>query len=173
MAIKYKWRERVGDGGGPGSFKTPAAIAGRELKRLAKEPGGLTPPALVDASRPKKAPLHGEFEWDNDVAAEAYRCQQARRIMSMCVEVHVIEGKPREIPVVSAVPSAEEGVDRLVRVATAEAMQNPEQRRYILERALEALQAWQRKYGTLQEFAKVCAAINEIDAVELLDGEAA
>ena len=43
--------------------------------------GNLTPDALVDANRPEDAPLHKDFEWDDKVAAEEYRRDQARYII--------------------------------------------------------------------------------------------
>jgi len=43
--------------------------------------GNLVPLDVVDAARPKKAPLHPAFEWDNSVAAEQYRVHQARNLI--------------------------------------------------------------------------------------------
>jgi len=52
-----------------------AAIA--ELRRLEKERGRLYPEDVVNAARAPANPLHEFFEWDNAVAANRWRLQQA------------------------------------------------------------------------------------------------
>ena len=52
-----------------------------ELKKIASaNDGKLYPRAVVDAARPAGSPLHGSFEWDDSVAAESYRIEQARKL---------------------------------------------------------------------------------------------
>lgn len=41
--------------------------------------GRIESKALVDAARPETSPAHNAFEWDDAVAAEEHRLQQARR----------------------------------------------------------------------------------------------
>lgn len=72
-------------------FKTDAQTIGEVCERLEKE-GNLTPKKLVDVSRPKNAPLHKEFEWNNSIAAEKYREVQAGYL------IRSIEVKITEIP---------------------------------------------------------------------------
>lgn len=43
--------------------------------------GQLTPALVVDEARPKTSPLHERFEWDNRVAGEAWRRQQAHEMI--------------------------------------------------------------------------------------------
>lgn len=79
---QYRWKD---------SFRSPisAEVAGAELRRIEVAQGGLTPRAVVDASRPADAPLHKLFEWDNERAADAWRLDQARQaISSLRVVVH-------------------------------------------------------------------------------------
>lgn len=52
------------------------------LLMLEDRTGRLTPRAVVDAARDENHPLHGEFEWDDTVAAEAYRLDQARQLIA-------------------------------------------------------------------------------------------
>jgi len=53
-----------------------------ELKCMAvKRSGILTPSAVVDEARPEDSPLHAAFEWDDSIAAEKYRLEQARRLL--------------------------------------------------------------------------------------------
>lgn len=44
--------------------------------------GRLTPRAVVDAARDPKSALHDQFEWDDTVAAEKWRLDQARDIIT-------------------------------------------------------------------------------------------
>lgn len=58
-----------------------------ELERIAgQDDGSLTASSVLDASRPKDAPLHPAFEWDNKKAAEKYRLQQANTVIR-CVTI--------------------------------------------------------------------------------------
>lgn len=41
----------------------------------------LTPQLVVDAARPKSHPLHSHFEWDDRIAGEKYREQQASELI--------------------------------------------------------------------------------------------
>lgn len=51
-----------------------------ELRRLERN-GRLTPQRVVEAAKSKKSPLHEFFEWNDVVAAEAYRLDQARALI--------------------------------------------------------------------------------------------
>ena len=52
------------------------------MQAIADANGGkLTPSAVVDDARNPSSPLHGQFEWDDSKAAEAYRVVQARTLI--------------------------------------------------------------------------------------------
>ena len=69
------------------------------LKEIAKRDGGLLRPrAVVDAARDVESPLHGCFEWDDKVAGEKYRLEQAQRLIRSFTVVHEREGKKCESP---------------------------------------------------------------------------
>ena len=53
----------------------------RELRRLKRKYGRLTPEIVLDSARSTKSPLHDMFEWDDAVAAEKYRLSQARNLI--------------------------------------------------------------------------------------------
>lgn len=55
----------------------------QELERIARSApdGVLTPSAVVESARDEGSPLHDKFEWDDGVAAEAWRLEQARRLI--------------------------------------------------------------------------------------------
>lgn len=64
-----------------GLHKVSADIAGQVCQELSESEDGLTPQKLVDVSRDVNHPLHCEFEWDDSVAAEAYRVVQAKQLI--------------------------------------------------------------------------------------------
>ena len=60
-------------------------IAGNELERIYKKNGSLKPADVVDESRPNDALLHPAFEWDDEVAGEKWRQEQARNLIRTVV----------------------------------------------------------------------------------------
>lgn len=82
---QFEWLQRF-------SSPVAAAVAAAEFQRIELAEGGLTPRAVVDASRPEDAPLHGLFEWDDRKAAESWRIDQARTAISS-LRVVVREGE--------------------------------------------------------------------------------
>lgn len=70
----------------------PQAI-GEALAEITQASAGrLTPNLVVDAARSNNHPLHQHFEWDDSVAAEQFRLDQARNIIRV-VRVVDDEGK--------------------------------------------------------------------------------
>lgn len=57
-----------------------------ELAKIAAEHGGtLYPRDVVNAARDPKSLLHDAFEWNNGIAAEQWRLEQARRLIRVQV----------------------------------------------------------------------------------------
>lgn len=61
------------------------------LQSLEGDDGRITPEAVVEDARDPESPLHDEFEWDDSVAAEKYRLEQARRLLRVRYTQHVDE----------------------------------------------------------------------------------
>lgn len=145
----YQWKK--------GSFVAgDAQLVGEVCEGLERR-GKLTPSNLVDASRDENAPLHRMFEWDNEQAAELYREQQARQIISS-IEV-VIEGTSE--PVKAFVSLRVGGTERRYE-RTEVALMNPSSREMVLRDALAELRAFEKKYSTLSELAGVLDAIRAV-----------
>jgi len=63
-----------------------------ELKRICDENGGvLRVEDVVDAARPHNSLLHRYFEWNDSVAAEKYRMEQARHLIKIIVVPMAVE----------------------------------------------------------------------------------
>lgn len=155
----YKWKR--------GSVhNVDAEVAGEALKRMADKHGRLTPRLVVDESRPKKAPLHDEFEWNDSVAAEMYRENQARYVMrTITVDIVGREEKPPIRMFVNILPEPETETDvepERCYVQTVEALQRPDWRQQVLERALKELEAWRQRYEDLEELAVVFASMDVV-----------
>jgi hypothetical protein len=70
-----------------------------EIQKISEKYGVLTPENIVEAARSKKSVLHKAFEWDDSIAAEHYRLQQARTLINN-IEVTIIsDGEERNISV--------------------------------------------------------------------------
>jgi hypothetical protein len=52
-----------------------------QLQAIYNEHGKLTPSLVVDQARSEEHPLHSRFEWDDAVAGEAWRRQQAHELI--------------------------------------------------------------------------------------------
>lgn len=66
-----------------------------ELDAIAasSEDGRLHPEAVVAFARRPDSALHAKFEWDDSVAAEQYRLQQARSVIRAQVRVSEVVGR--------------------------------------------------------------------------------
>src|SRR5262245_7390575 len=78
MVYQFRTGARVAGG--------DAQTAGDELARIQLRDGKIETATVVDEARPDEAPLHPVFEWDDAVAGEQYRLQQAR-LLVRAVEV--------------------------------------------------------------------------------------
>lgn len=58
----------------------PTEVASR-LADICRRDGDLNERAVLKDARPKSSPLHGYFEWDDGVAAEAHRLTQAASLI--------------------------------------------------------------------------------------------
>lgn len=138
-----------------------AQVAGDELERIrVKSNGQMTPRAVVDESRPDDAPLHPVFEWDDEVAAEAWREEQARYVIRSVAVVY--EEAPQQEPQRAFVSVSVE--KRPSYTSTAAALSDADLRQQVLQRALSELASWRKRYAELNELAKVFTAIDKIAA---------
>ena len=143
----YQWK--------PASqIKADAQEAGRVCEKLERTVG-LTAKTLLDASRPEDAPLHGEFEWDDTIAAEAYRETQAQYIIRMlCVAPDEERKEPVRAYFVTKTAKVYDGVNVI--------LQDMDKRSALLDIAMRELAAFKRKYSMLSELADVFAAIEKM-----------
>lgn len=128
-----------------------------ELRRIEQEHGVLRPGDVVEAARPATSPLHSQFEWDDGVAAERYRNDQARSLIRVCVE-YVGPTKRRQQVFVSLSTdrSAGGGYRSLVEVLAIDNLRNQ-----LIEDALADMERFTGRYSHIAELARVTEAMRD------------
>jgi hypothetical protein len=137
-----------------------------DVAKAAKANGGeLTPRKLLSwAKRHKSSAIHEAFEWNDDAAAEAYRLEQARRVIRLCVHVIEIPAGESKLDVkvrkyVSLSDERKEGGDTVYR-ETEKVVDNTAWRETMLADAFADLAALRRKYSALSELSQVWTALD-------------
>lgn len=120
------------------------------LLQIHKRDAGLTPGAVVKAARPASSPLHTHFEWDDAVAGEKFRLDQARQLIR-CVVIEVgSDEEPRSVRAWVNVRPTEEGDQRYV--PEDEARVNPVARELVLSQMRSDIASLTRRYRYLNEY---------------------
>lgn len=139
-----------------GLHKVPAEIAGRICQELTESEDGLTPQKLVEVSRDEDHPLHGEFEWDDTIAAEAYRVEQAKKLIR---DITIVQGETAK--------KADRGFvitpgGNHMYVPLNDALSNEEWKNNLLEAAKRDMIAFVAKYRRLTELTKVIEPMTDL-----------
>ena len=146
----YQWKTGA-------RIQADAQKAGEMCMNLADE-GRLTAKDLLNENRPADALLHNEFEWDDSLAAESWREQQARNIINSLLIV------PEQSEPVRGFFKIQQTERNYHPVTTILSRQDTTQR--LFENAMRELMALQRKYQALEQFHKVWQAIAEVKAAQ-------
>lgn len=145
MVFEFKQAARI---------KADAQVVG-ELCLGLQETGGLTPKRLLDASRDESSPLHNEFEWDDSIAAENYREQQASYIIRHLVIKPEDKTKPQVRAFVNI--TGEEKEYQSIEIV----LKTPDLREQMLRNAKSEMLAFISKYKNLEELSGVFDAMEE------------
>jgi len=138
-----------------GSVHKVSAQVALQVTRELEEEGRLTAQNLVDVSRPEDAPLHTEFEWDDQEAAEKYRLTQARGIIRNLQIVTPESERPEKVFCHLEVRKAEYTTIR-------KALLVADTREILLRNARREMEAFQAKYKGLTELAEVFEAMSRV-----------
>jgi len=141
--------------------KVPAQVAGEEIHRLYEE-GKSKPKDIVDASRPEDAPLHPAFEWNDSVAAELFRQEQARNLVRQIVTLEQTESEePVYVRAFFKIDTEESTYEPTIVI-----MNDAEKRKQLLAIAKKELKQFKAKYSTLVELASVFKEIDKVTKEE-------
>lgn len=122
-----------------------------------KSKGELTPQDVLDDAKSHNSPLHSLFEWDDSVAAQQHRLQQARGLIRAVVAVYVDDREPAK-RVQAFVHIAESGAPHYR--ATEHAMSQEKTRAMVLAQAWKEFQAWKKRYQHLEELGSFFASVD-------------
>ena len=146
----------------PGSrLKGDAQVVGEELQRITELHGGQLKHVdpIIEEARSVTNPLHDQFEWDDSIAAQEHRRNQARRLMA-CVRI-VSEGSSGP-KLFKAFVNIQIGTQQSYHT-TAEAFSDKELREQVLAKALKEANAWHDRYAQYHELSEIFKAIKKVN----------
>lgn len=137
-----------------------AQKVGEEIRALGGMEGNPVKPDLIlqFARENEESELYKCFDWDDTVAAEKYRLEQARRVTRAIVIIKVND-KPVEQPKTEIRAFFEEKRGGGYRPTTF-ILKNKDSYERLLENALAELRAFKRKYHMLTELNEIFALID-------------
>lgn len=124
-----------------------------QLQAIYDEAGELRPRTVVDKAKDPSHPLHDRFEWDDKLAGEKYRLQQASDLIRSVewTYAEAPDGAPKRVRAFHSVNR----VDGPSYVPVQEIQQDPFLAKLTLQAAEREWKALHRKYGHLAEFMAV------------------
>jgi hypothetical protein len=135
------------------------------LLDLERTHGELTPQLVLWAASAEASPLHAMFTWDDTVAANAYREQQARGLIRrvQVKMINLVEETETKIRVFHNVTRTdEEGIARRRYINVETVLKDDALRAQMLDNAKRELAAFRSKYAVLSELSRVFAVIDEV-----------
>jgi hypothetical protein len=142
-------------------LKVNAQDAGEELQRISEKHGGATPQNIVDESREEGAVLHPEFEWCDEIAAEAHRRTQASTIVRAVVVIEPDMPKTRAFESVSVNVLDDDAKPEQKYYSREHVMSHAEARAELIGQAIKEAVSLRQRYRDLSELAEVFAAIDK------------
>lgn len=121
-----------------------------ELLGIRNEYGRLTAETVVEVARDPGHPLHDRFEWDDAIAGEAFRREQARLLIrSVRIPLKNSNHGSTSVRAFYAMPSTE---PTKVYDPTEEIMADPMSRKILLNDMKRRIAELETTYGHLNEF---------------------
>ena len=117
--------------------------------------GKFTPMEVLEKAKDETTELHKCFEWNDSIAAEKYRLEQAKDIIRMLV----YEKETKEQAVVRYYAKTE---TKHVYQPTKQFLVQEDEYQGLLRRALAELEAFKNKYHTLTELEGIFEAMETI-----------
>lgn len=150
-------------------------VVGETINELSATYGGrITPRIVVEAARPQESPLHNCFEWDDARAAELYRDDQARHVLSSIRLVRREDGR-KDPEILHAFVSLSENVDgqeARAYVPLARVLADDELLNRAVNSALAELRAFEDRYASFDGIARAVRAARAAIATPAQDAAA-
>ena len=167
---KYAW--------GGIKYSVSADTVGAVLEDIEQQNGTVSKELFLDASRSEDSPTHGMFEWDDSIAGEKWRLDQARKIIcSLSLKIEHADASVKDIGLtidngettvpafVSIVPRSDvSAMARSQYINVSRGLSDQETREIVLKNAMRLLKVFKDKYSAYVEFAQI---ISDIDALNV------
>lgn len=131
-----------------------------QLLQVRAEAGALTPALVVDAARAKAHPLHSRFEWNDKIAGEAHRREQAHQLIrSVRVSYIAGDGAPKTTRAYVAVPVEDSPQPDYQPVE--DLALDPVKKAIVLAQMEREWRTLRQRYGHLAEFLALVSSTAE------------
>lgn len=123
----------------------------------------VTATEIVVAARPARSPIHRDFEWDDAVAGDQFRLEQARQMLRSIKVVFVNghESVPTRAYHQVTVVEADQEQHRVYMPAQV-VWQTPELASQVTEKALAELRGWVARYRSYKQFSGLAEGIGQM-----------
>ena len=139
------------------AYQKRAAKLAQEIKALRRSDGSYSPEDLLSwAKHNPKSLLHASFEWDDSVAANEYRLEQARKILRRFIVV--VKGKTQEVGLIS-VTSRRDDPTKGSYLTQPTIAASKVLRAEVLDQTVIQLRGLKERYGWLHELDDVWNAV--------------
>lgn len=118
-----------------------------------------TAKTVVNKARATSSPIHKMFEWDNRVAGEEYRLEQARLYLR-CIRVKII-GDKSEARTVYVHVSEEANQNLYVRAEVV--AENERYRAFAMKECMGLLTGLRKRFAFLSELKSIWNAIDDLE----------
>ncbi len=146
-------------------FKTKPAVAGQFLENIRKRDGMIEPEIVVEDSRPVGKGLHDDLEWDNAIAGQLHRIEQAKRVIRSVVVLVEDQDTGKETKEIAYV-SVGNMEHKSSYTSMTEALKDDEIMDQIFQDALAQLRGWHKRFGKIKELAEAAVHVKEaLDAM--------
>lgn len=125
-----------------------------ELNAIRDDAGELTPRVVVDVAADPNHPLHSRFEWDDAIAGDKYRLEQARHLLRVTYQPD--PAKPSHLRAYVAVKG--ETSPQSEYIPTTEALADPFTRELLLRQMKRDWKTFERRYRDMAEFGAFVAS---------------
>lgn len=140
-----------------------AKVYGDAIYGLIEEQNGVvTPEDVLASAQSPTSPLHDWFEWDDAIAAQSHRRDQAAYLLRSIKVVIKREDGDEELRAFHNVIRRDEQAER-VYMDAVRVFSEPEYRAQVVDQAIKELRAWQGKYRQYSELSTVFDAINRLE----------
>jgi len=139
----------------------PGKIVLAEIERIEQRDGYIKPEIFVNESRDPKSPTHACFMWDDTNAANEYRKQQARHIISR-IRVIILAGPDNKDVTVQAKVNVinADGVQGYRSILAV--MEDPDERSYLMKAALSVLQTFLARFEAFEALTPLMRDVRHI-----------